>query len=125
MRKKARSDDQETELKDAFRVLDKEGQGWIDTMQMQQIVKVRAEPLRTQACSSVSLHALRLAYALRSPLRAPPRTTTYRHAPPHTTQALGEDLSEEEVKAMISEAISNYEGKVYYDGFVKTMIANS
>jgi len=35
---------------------------------------------------------------------------------------LGEDLTEDEVKDMISEAISNFEGRVYYDGFVKTMI---
>ena len=35
---------------------------------------------------------------------------------------LGEDLTEDEVRDMISEAISNFEGKVYYDGFVKTMI---
>ena len=38
-------------------------------------------------------------------------------------QLLGEDLTEDEVKDMISEAISNFEGRVYYDGFVKTMIA--
>ena len=37
-------------------------------------------------------------------------------------QLLGEDLTEDEVKDMISEAISNFEGRVYYDGFVKTMI---
>jgi len=78
MRQKARDDDTESELKDAFRVIDKMGQGWIDTAQMQAICK-----------------------------------------------ALGEDLSEEEVSAMISEAISNFEGKIYYDGFVKTMISDT
>ena len=36
---------------------------------------------------------------------------------------LGEDMQEHEVDEMIQEAISNYDGKIYYDGFVKTMIA--
>ena len=39
-------------------------------------------------------------------------------------QKLGEDLTEQEVSDMISEAISNFEGKVYYDGFVKILLAN-
>ena len=39
------------------------------------------------------------------------------------SQALGEDLTSEEVVSMVSEAISNFEGKIYYDGFVKIMIA--
>ena len=34
MRQKARDEDTEGELKDAFRVLDRGGQGWIDTTQM-------------------------------------------------------------------------------------------
>ena len=38
-------------------------------------------------------------------------------------QALGENLSTEEVNEMVSEAISNYDGKLYYDGFVKTFIS--
>jgi calmodulin len=69
-------EDAEGELKDAFRVLDRVGQGFIGTMEMQKICAV-----------------------------------------------LGEDLTEEEVHNMISEAISNYEGKIYYDGLVKTMIS--
>ena len=31
-------------------------------------------------------------------------------------------MTEEEVSEMLQEAISNFEGKLYYDGFVKTMI---
>lgn len=75
MRRKVRDDDTEAEMKDAFRVLDKVGQGWIGVDEMRRICK-----------------------------------------------HLGEDLTEDEVRDMISEAISNFEGKVYYDGFVKTMI---
>lgn len=39
------------------------------------------------------------------------------------SQALGEELSEDEVREMVSEAISNFEERIYYDGFVKTMIS--
>ena len=75
MQKKT-TDDVESELKDAFRVLDKLGQGWIGTSEMRKIC-----------------------------------------------QLLGEDLTEREVELMISESISNYDGKLYYDGLVKTMIS--
>ena len=44
MRQKARDEDTEGELKDAFRVLDKSGQGWIDTTQMMLVCRVRAMP---------------------------------------------------------------------------------
>ena len=44
MRKKARDIDLESELKDAFRVLDKGGEGWIDTAQMRMLCKVRPRP---------------------------------------------------------------------------------
>lgn len=66
------------ELKDAFRVLDKHGQGWITAKEMQLVCR-----------------------------------------------NLGEDMEVEEVDKMIAEAISNYDGKIYYDGFVKTMISSS
>ena len=36
---------------------------------------------------------------------------------------LGEDLDETQVYDMICEAISNFDGKIYYDGFVKIMVA--
>lgn len=78
MGKKIKGMSNEDELKDAFRVLDKHGQGWITTLEMQKICK-----------------------------------------------RLGEDMEEEEVHAMIGEAISNYDGKIYYDGFVKTMISRT
>ena len=42
MRKKVRDDDTEAELKDAFRVLDKVGQGWIGVDEMRRICKARA-----------------------------------------------------------------------------------
>lgn len=67
----------ESELKDAFRVLDKVGQGWIGVAEMRLI------------CSMLGAH-----------------------------------MEEDEVDAMIAEAISNYDGKIYYDGFVKVMISN-
>lgn len=70
------SEDSEAELKDAFRVLDKQGQGFITTTEMALICR-----------------------------------------------KLGQDLDHDEVESMITEAISNYEGKVYYDGFVKTLIS--
>ena len=37
---------------------------------------------------------------------------------------LGEELSEQEVNNMVREAISNFDGKIYYDGFKKIMIAH-
>ena len=40
MRQKARDDDTESELKDAFRVLDREGNGWISVSQMTAVCKV-------------------------------------------------------------------------------------
>ena len=39
-------------------------------------------------------------------------------------KSLGEDLSEQEVDNMVREAISNFDGKIYYDGFKKIMIAH-
>jgi len=68
--------DSETELKDAFRVLDAKGLGYIGTAEMQKICK-----------------------------------------------RLGEDHDESQIYDMITEAISNFDGKIYYDGFVKIMIA--
>ena len=52
MRKKAADEDTEKELKDAFRVLDKSGQGWIDTEQMRLVCKVRraVPPRRAARC---------------------------------------------------------------------------
>jgi calmodulin len=78
MNRKVKDDDTEAELKDAFRVLDKVGQGYVGVEEMRRICK-----------------------------------------------QLGEDLTAEEVTDMISEAISNFEGKVYYDGFVKTLVTKS
>lgn len=78
MGKKVKTLSNEDELKDAFRVLDKQGHGWITAKEMQLV------------CAN-----------------------------------LGEDMEEEEVDKMIAEAISNYDGKIYYDGFVKTMISRS
>ena len=39
-------------------------------------------------------------------------------------KVLGEDLDEDEVNDMVSEAISNFQRKIYYDGFVKILLAN-
>ena len=39
-------------------------------------------------------------------------------------KVLGEDLDEDEVNDMVSEAISNFKGEIYYDGFVKILLAN-
>jgi len=39
-------------------------------------------------------------------------------------QHLGEHLTEEQVYDMVREAISNFDGKIYYDGFKKIMIAH-
>lgn len=72
-----RTIDTEAELKDAFRVLDKQGQGFIGTEEMRLI------------CGRLGL----------------------------------DDMDEDEVEGMIREAISNYEGKIYYDGFKKILIA--
>jgi len=38
-------------------------------------------------------------------------------------ERLGEKLDEDQVYDLICEAISNFDGKIYYDGFVKIMIA--
>ncbi|KAL1521640.1 hypothetical protein AB1Y20_021297 [Prymnesium parvum] len=76
MVRKMKDVDSEMELKDAFRVLDKDGLGYIKTDVMQKICK-----------------------------------------------RLGEDLDESQVYDMICEAISNFDGKIYYDGFVKIMVA--
>ena len=40
-------------------------------------------------------------------------------------EKLGESLTEEEAAAMVGEALIGYEGKIYYDGFVKTMISKA
>ena len=42
---------------------------------------------------------------------------------PAACAQLGEDLDETQVYDMICEAISNFDGKIYYDGFVKIMVA--
>lgn len=67
--------DAEHELKDAFRVLDAQGRGYVGAEEMQALCK-----------------------------------------------RLGEDLELDQVHDMIGEALANFEGKVYYDGFVKTLI---
>jgi len=77
MGKKMKDVDSEMELRDAFRVLDNDGLGYITCKEMTTICKV-----------------------------------------------LGEDLDEIEVHDMVSEAISNFDGKIYYDGFVKILLAN-
>ena len=41
----------------------------------------------------------------------------------HVCRALGEELTEEQCHEMVLEAISNYEGKLYFDGFMKVLIA--
>ena len=46
------------------------------------------------------------------------------HPHPNPNQVLGEDLDEDEVNDMVSEAISNFKGEIYYDGFVKILLAN-
>ena len=109
MRQKARDEDTEGELKDAFRVLDKSGQGWIDTTQMMLVCRVRAMP---QA-------------SVNAPMNQADRPTETSRTHPPTPQALGEDLSKDEVRAMVSEAISNFDDRIYYDGFVKTMISKA
>lgn len=55
----------------------------------------------------------------------PSRPTETSRTHPPTPQALGEDLSKDEVRAMVSEAISNFDDRIYYDGFVKTMISKA
>jgi len=77
MTDKMKDVDSEKELKDAFRVLDDSGRGYINCKELQQI------------CSK-----------------------------------LGETLTEEQVGGMVREAISNFDGKIYYDGFKKIMIAH-
>ena len=58
MAKRVRDDDRESELKDAFRVLDKDGVGWISVAQMASICKVRALCHATRALTRS--HALTL-----------------------------------------------------------------
>ena len=110
MAKRVRENDSESELKEAFRILDKDGVGWISVAQMASICKVRA------AASAVYciLHARALARAL---------LLTCAHLPSRlSVQMLGEDLTEDEVRAMVSEAISNFDDRIYYDGLVKIII---
>mmetsp|Transcript_34031 Transcript_34031/g.74689 ORF Transcript_34031/g.74689 Transcript_34031/m.74689 type:complete len:162 (+) Transcript_34031:211-696(+) len=76
MSQKSRDADSESELRDAFRVLDLNGQGFIGLKEMQ----------------AVCFH-------------------------------LGQELQESEVFDMVSEAISNFDGKIFYDGFKKILIS--
>jgi len=78
MGKEVKAAKNEDELKDAFRVLDKEGTGFISVTEMKLIC-----------------------------------------------QSLGEDMESDDVDNMIKEAISNYDGRIFYDGFVKTMISRT
>ena len=105
MAKRVRDDDRESELKDAFRVLDKDGVGWISVAQMASICKVRA------LCHATSRsHPLARAHPV------------YALCLARCPQMLGEDLTEDEVRAMVSEAISNFDERIYYDGLVKIVI---
>ena len=105
MAKRVRDDDRESELKDAFRVLDKDGVGWISVAQMASICKVRA------LCHATSRsHPLARAHPVCAFCLA------------RYPQMLGEDLTEDEVRAMVSEAISNFDERIYYDGLVKIVI---
>lgn len=69
--------DTETELKDAFRLLDENSRGYIECNELRLV------------CSK-----------------------------------LGEEMTEGEVYDMVREAITNFDGKIYYDGFKKIMIAH-
>mmetsp|Transcript_30853 Transcript_30853/g.51053 ORF Transcript_30853/g.51053 Transcript_30853/m.51053 type:complete len:155 (+) Transcript_30853:16-480(+) len=77
MDQKMKDVDSEAELKDAFRVLDELGKGYIGVKELRLIC-----------------------------------------------QNLGEELDEEQVYSMVCEGISNFDGKIYYDGFKKIMIAH-
>jgi Ca2+-binding EF-hand superfamily protein len=75
MTRKVKDVNAESELKDAFRVLDEDGKGYIGCNELRQICK-----------------------------------------------NLGEDLDDSEVFDMVSEALSNFDGKIYYDGLKKIML---
>eukprot|EP00310_Coccolithus_braarudii_P020888 CAMPEP_0183342814 /NCGR_PEP_ID=MMETSP0164_2-20130417/8859_1 /TAXON_ID=221442 /ORGANISM="Coccolithus pelagicus ssp braarudi, Strain PLY182g" /LENGTH=152 /DNA_ID=CAMNT_0025513511 /DNA_START=10 /DNA_END=468 /DNA_ORIENTATION=- len=77
MAQKMKDVDSEQELRDAFRVLDANNNGYIKTAELQKV------------CAN-----------------------------------LGEELDESELYDMVLEAISNFDGKIYYDGFKKIMIAH-
>ena len=86
----------EAELKDAFRVLDE---------------NVRRGPrLRTAAPSeSPRARAQGVGYIGCADLK-------------QICKNLGEELDDQEVFDMVSEALSNFDGKIYYDGLKKIML---
>lgn len=107
--------DSEEELREAFKVFDKDGNGFISA------AEVREGPGRRYcaACASARvLHAC-AARAARLSRASAPLAAQLRHVMTN----LGEKLTDEEVDEMIREADIDGDGQVDYEEFVKMMMA--
>lgn len=100
--------DTEAELRDAFRCLDEHGEGYIGVSQLRLICKNLGEDLTDDEACRRPLAVLHL------------RSARAGAATPESLSL----LCCVQVYKMVGEAISNFDGKVYYDGFKKIMIVS-
>lgn len=111
MQKKVKDDDTESELKDAFRVLDKAGQGWIGVNEIRLVCNRLGEDLTEDEVRDMISEAISN-FGARAVRTHPAATQS--HAPPSPVSHVPASL------ALLPLSLS--EGKTYYDGFVKLMI---
>ena len=112
--------DTEAELRDAFRCLDEHGEGYIGVSQLRLICKNLGEDLTDdEACRRPVAVRARAASVLGGAARGDVGIAQLAYS-----LLLWRTVCCVQVYKMVGEAISNFDGKVYYDGFKKIMIVS-
>ena len=120
--------DSEEELREAFKVFDKDGNGFISAAEVSSLVAVNRLACACTGCVSLTKWVqTRLAYMMRV-VHTPVKAKNHNVASwflqlRHVMTNLGEKLTDEEVDEMIREADVDGDGQVNYEEFVKMMMA--
>ena len=120
MARKMKDTDSEEELKEAFRVFDKDGNGFISAAELRHMCAPPRPRVPRLASPQIflgraaALRSLRCSWLTRAPAR---------HPSARSMTNLGEKLTDEEVDEMIREADIDGDGQINYEEFVKVMMA--